>query len=203
MEGLNNQKGIKLVENAKNKLGGSNSGWQNANQLLFAGCWEILAVGEKRSRLACWKLLDGQSIALKGLESLSKFQSEALEDSRVTLLHLVEYDHKQQEGLIQRQEQLQQVHDRLMENSKSILAAQESFELKQANMFVALDKLYALHNAMWLESRLIKAFIIYFISIFAIYMFTSKKQTYNGLVPAFFVLVGDNIEPTKMDDKSS
>ncbi|KAJ7960060.1 Protein GAMETE EXPRESSED 1 [Quillaja saponaria] len=140
------------------------------------------------------QLLDGQSTALKGLQSLSKFQSEALQESRETLQNLVEYGHKQQKELLQRQEQLQQVHDRLMENSKSILAAQESFELKQASMFVALDKLYALHNAMWLESRLIKAFIIYFISIFVIYMFTSTKQTYNvrpwlyiGLCVTFFV----------------
>lgn len=46
-------------------------------------------------------------------------------------------------------------------------------------MFVALDKLFALHNAMLLESRIIKAFIIYSISIFVIYMLTSTKQTYN------------------------
>lgn len=45
-------------------------------------------------------------------------------------------------------------------------------------MFAALDKLLALHNAMLLESRLIKAFFIYSISIFVIYMFTSTKRTY-------------------------
>ena len=45
-------------------------------------------------------------------------------------------------------------------------------------MFIAVDKLFALHNAMLLESRLIKAFFVYCISIFIIYMFTSTKQTY-------------------------
>lgn len=58
------------------------------------------------------------------------------------------------------------------------LCLQESFELKQASMFIALDKLFLLHNAMLLESRLIKAFFVYCISIFVIYMFTSTKQTY-------------------------
>ncbi|KAH7533981.1 hypothetical protein FEM48_Zijuj04G0189400 [Ziziphus jujuba var. spinosa] len=124
------------------------------------------------------QLLDGQTTALKDLEFLTRFQSEALEESRTTLQRLAEYGHRQQEELLQRQKQLQQVHDHLMDNSKSILAAQESFESKQASMFVALDKLFALHNAILLESRLIKAFFVYCISIFVIYMFTSTKQTY-------------------------
>lgn len=46
-------------------------------------------------------------------------------------------------------------------------------------MFLAIDKLFALHNAMLLESRLIKAFLLYSLSIFLLYMFTSTKQTYN------------------------
>ncbi|XP_030519789.1 protein GAMETE EXPRESSED 1 [Rhodamnia argentea] len=124
------------------------------------------------------QLLDGQSTALKGLQFLTKFQSEALEESRSTLQQLAEYSSRQQEELLQRQEQLQRVHDNLVENSKSILAAQEAFESKQATMFVALDKLFALHNAMLLESRIIKAFFLYSLSIFIIYMFTSTKQTY-------------------------
>ncbi|CAL5359723.1 unnamed protein product [Camellia sinensis] len=55
---------------------------------------------------------------------------------------------------------------------------QLTFESKQATMFVALDKLFALHNAMLLESRFIKALFIYSVSIFILYMFTSTKQTY-------------------------
>ena len=113
---------------------------------------------------------------------------------------------KQEDELLRRQELLQQSHDRLAENSNTILAAQvgvsqvitflnligcftsenyllhayvqEAFESKQASMFVALDKLFALHNAMLLESRLLKAFIVYAILIFVVYMFTSTKQTY-------------------------
>jgi len=46
-------------------------------------------------------------------------------------------------------------------------------------MFVALDKIFALQNAMLIESRVIKAFFIYAISIFVIFMLTSTKQTYN------------------------
>ncbi|KAK8479769.1 hypothetical protein V6N12_000279 [Hibiscus sabdariffa] len=124
------------------------------------------------------QLLEGQSTALEGLQFLTRFQSQALEESRNTLERLAEYGRKQQEELLQRQEQLQQVHDHLVENSKSILAAQEAFESKQASMFIALDKIFALHNAMLLESRLIKAFFVYSMSTFIIYMFTSTKQTY-------------------------
>ncbi|CAM8983774.1 unnamed protein product [Rhodiola kirilowii] len=45
-------------------------------------------------------------------------------------------------------------------------------------MFITLDKLFALHNAMLLESRSIKAFFIYSLSIIIIYMFTSTKHTF-------------------------
>ncbi|XP_010449695.1 PREDICTED: protein GAMETE EXPRESSED 1-like [Camelina sativa] len=124
------------------------------------------------------KLLDGQSVALDGIQFLTRFQSEALQESRNTLERLKEFSQEQQEDLAKRQEKLQEVHDHLYENSKSMLEAQVAFEAKQANMFVALDKLFALHNAMLLESRVIKAFFIYFLSIFVIYMFTSTKQTY-------------------------
>lgn len=47
-------------------------------------------------------------------------------------------------------------------------------------MFIALDKLFALHNALLLESRLIKAFFLYSVSMFVLYMFTSTKQTYTA-----------------------
>ncbi|KAF5749899.1 hypothetical protein HS088_TW03G00226 [Tripterygium wilfordii] len=124
------------------------------------------------------ELQEGQSTALEGLQALNKFQIEALEESRRTLQQLVEYSQKQQEELRKRQEQLQQVHDHLIESSQSILKAQEEFESKQARMFLALDKLFDLHNAMLLESRVIKAFLIYSMLILVIYMLTSTKQTY-------------------------
>ncbi|KAA8547678.1 hypothetical protein F0562_004107 [Nyssa sinensis] len=124
------------------------------------------------------QLLDGQTVALEGLEIIRKFQSQAIEESRGTLQELAEFGHRQHEELIQRQEQLQRAHDHLVENSKTILEAQEAFESKQASMFIAIDKLFTLHNAMLLESRLIKAFFIYSISICILYMLTSAKQTY-------------------------
>ncbi|KAL0549061.1 hypothetical protein IC582_013541 [Cucumis melo] len=133
------------------------------------------------------ELLDAQSIALNGLHSLSKVQSEALEESRSKLQQLAEYGHRQQEELLQRQKHLQQFHDHLMENSQSILAAQQSFESRQANISIALDKLFTLYNAMLLKSRLIRVFFIYFTSIFIIYMFSSTKQTY-ALRPGYILL---------------
>ncbi|CAH9094171.1 unnamed protein product [Cuscuta europaea] len=125
------------------------------------------------------ELLDIQSAALDGLHILTNFQSQALEESRGTLQRLAETGEKQQEELLRKQEMLQHAHDHLVENSKIILAAQEAFESKQASMFVAIDKLFALHNAILLESRLMKAFLVYSLSIFLLYMLTSTKQTYN------------------------
>lgn len=55
---------------------------------------------------------------------------------------------------------------------------QEGFEQKQASMFVALEKLFALHNALLLESRVMKAIFIHSIATFILYIFTSTKQTY-------------------------
>ncbi|CAI8587442.1 unnamed protein product [Vicia faba] len=125
------------------------------------------------------QLLDGQSTALEGLNSLNEVQFKALEESRKSLQYFIEYGHRQQEELLKRQEQIQGLHDKLMENSKTILSAQETFEAKQATMFDSLDKLFALQNAMLLESRVIKAFFIYSISIFVIFMLTSTKLTYS------------------------
>ncbi|KAK9058992.1 hypothetical protein SSX86_021610 [Deinandra increscens subsp. villosa] len=124
-------------------------------------------------------LLESQSSAIEALQNLASFQSQALEESRGSLQQLIALGNSQQHELIQRQEQLKQAHNHLFENSKSILAAQEIFESKQANMFLAIDKLLTLHNAILLESRVIKAFLVYSILIFILYMFTSTKQTYN------------------------
>uniref|UniRef100_A0A803KWU5 Cytochrome P450 n=1 Tax=Chenopodium quinoa TaxID=63459 RepID=A0A803KWU5_CHEQI len=124
-------------------------------------------------------LLASQSEALQGLQSLTDFQSKALQESRATLQQMVGFAQGQHRELKEQQEQLLQAHNLLASNSKSMLEAQETFESKQANMFTAIDKLFALHNSMLLESRLIKAFFIYSLLIVVFYMFTSTKQTYS------------------------
>ncbi|CAB4304543.1 unnamed protein product [Prunus armeniaca] len=122
------------------------------------------------------ELLHGQSEALDGLESLTKFQSQALEESRVILQQYATFGREQQEELLQRQDQIQKAHDHLVENSKFILSAQEAFEQKQATMFVALDRLFALHNALLLESRSMKAFFVYTMSMFVLYMSPAQSK---------------------------
>ncbi|EPS69046.1 hypothetical protein M569_05723, partial [Genlisea aurea] len=143
------------------------------------------------------QLLEIQATAIEGLKILRNFQSQAIEESRDNLRKLSEFGKKQQEELLLRQEQLQQTNDQLAENSQRILTAQEVFESKQAGMLSALEKLFALHNALLVESRLIKIFIIYSLLIFVLYMFTSMKQTYSirprlylGLCATFSIEVG-------------
>ncbi|KAL9997253.1 hypothetical protein Hdeb2414_s0641g00928171 [Helianthus debilis subsp. tardiflorus] len=125
------------------------------------------------------QLLESQRQFHEVLREVTAFQSQALEESRGTLQQLILLGHSQQQELIQRQEQLKQAHDLLVENSKTILVVQETFESKQASMFLAIDKLFTLHNAIFLESRVVKAFLVYSMLIFALYMFTSTKQTYS------------------------
>ncbi|KAJ0988432.1 hypothetical protein J5N97_006788 [Dioscorea zingiberensis] len=125
------------------------------------------------------QLLDGQVAALKGLDFLTQFQSQALQESRDALQKLAEFGEKQQAELLQKQEQIQHAHDRLIQNSQSILAAQEEFETKQANVFAALEKLFTLHNTLLAESRFIKSFFFYSCVIFLLYMLTSTKQTFS------------------------
>ncbi|KAL3613805.1 hypothetical protein CASFOL_041879 [Castilleja foliolosa] len=142
------------------------------------------------------QLLDGQSVALEGLNFLTKFQSQALDESRISLEKLAEFGHKQQHELLEKQKQLHQSHDHLVENSKLIIAAQEAFESKQASMFHAIDKLFDLHSAMLFESRVIITFFVYSIAIFIVYMLTSIKHAYNvrhrlylGLCSTFLIEV--------------
>ncbi|KAM6548457.1 hypothetical protein CsatB_020133 [Cannabis sativa] len=162
------------IEKEINRVGDSMSSKMNILQNKADDIGNVAGLSLEKQK----EVLKGQSEALNGLQSLTQFQSKALEESRAVMQQLANFGHEQQEELLQRQEKLQQAHDHLVENSKSMLAAQESFEQKQAALFVALDKLFALHNALLLESRLIKAFFIYSISMFVLYLFTSTKQTY-------------------------
>ncbi|GJN33872.1 hypothetical protein PR202_gb22500 [Eleusine coracana subsp. coracana] len=125
------------------------------------------------------QLLDGQSRAMEGLNDLHNFQSKALDESRETMQKLALFGQRQQEELLARQEQIREAHDHLIQNSHSILEAQEEFRAKQANIFAALDKLYILHNAILAESRFIKAFFFYCCVVFLIYILTSAKQTFS------------------------
>lgn len=162
------------IDNQISKVGDAMSSKMNTLQSKAEDIGNITEISlDKQS-----ELLAGQSAAVEGLQALNKIMSQALEESKSTMQQLAEFGHRQQEELLHRQKQLEQAHDHLVENSETILAAQEAFESKQASMFVAIDKLFALHNAILLESRLIKAFIVYSIAIFILYMFTSTKQTY-------------------------
>ncbi|XP_022680111.1 protein GAMETE EXPRESSED 1-like, partial [Setaria italica] len=125
------------------------------------------------------QLLDRQSRTMEGLNNLHSFQAKALEASRETVEKLAQFGQRQQEELLARQEQIRQAHDHLIQNSHSILEAQEEFRAKQANIFAALDKLHILHNAILAESRFIKAFFFYCCIVFLIYMLTSAKQTFS------------------------
>ncbi|KAG2647393.1 hypothetical protein PVAP13_2KG572200 [Panicum virgatum] len=125
------------------------------------------------------RLLDGQAKAMRELNDLHGFQARALEESRETIQRLAHFGQKQQEELLARQEEIRSAHDHLIQNSHSILQAQEEFRAKQANIFAALDKLYVLHNAILVESRFIKAFFFYCCITFLIYLLTSAKQTFD------------------------
>ncbi|XP_057789430.1 protein GAMETE EXPRESSED 1-like [Salvia miltiorrhiza] len=124
-------------------------------------------------------LLNGQTTAINGVRLLTAFQSKALEESRGALQELAVFGKRQQEELLNRQEELNRLHNQLAANSKKILATQEAFESKQAGIQKTLDKLFKLQKAMQTEWRSIEIVIIYSLLMLVIYIFTSTKQTYN------------------------
>lgn len=57
IEVFSDQKAVRVLEEARNKLVGPNSCWQNAYGYLLSGCRETVATEEKRKRFA-WYLSD-------------------------------------------------------------------------------------------------------------------------------------------------
>lgn len=55
IDGANDPRGVKMLENARNRITGPKNCWQQAYRQLFASCGEIMADKEKQSRLA-WHL---------------------------------------------------------------------------------------------------------------------------------------------------
>ncbi|CAL5372305.1 unnamed protein product [Camellia sinensis] len=185
------------IEEEISKVGNAMSSKMNTLQQRADDIGNMAGISLEKQK----QVLDGQSLAFEGLQSLTKFQLQALEENRGTLQEFAELGNRQQEELLRRQELLQQAHDHLVESSKTILAAQEAFESKQASMFVALDKLFALHNAMLLESRFIKALFIYSISILFLYMFTSTKQTY-AVRPRLYIGITSRYAPDEIEQQA-
>ncbi|KAI3978585.1 hypothetical protein MKX01_015760 [Papaver californicum] len=114
------------------------------------------------------QLLDGQSTALERL----KFQSQALKESGATLQTLADFSRHQQEELLKGQEQLRLAQDQIVEESKSILAAQEAFRSKQASMLMELDRHFTLISRILLDTGLIKACMFYPFVLFILSMLT-------------------------------
>ncbi|RLN23349.1 hypothetical protein C2845_PM07G10820 [Panicum miliaceum] len=108
-------------------------------------------------------------------ESLDNGMDKLKEETGETIQKLAQFGQREQEELLARQEQIQQTHDLLIQNSHSILEAHE-----EANIFAALDKLYILHNAILGESRFSKAFFFCCRIVFLIYML-HLKDTYGWL----------------------
>jgi hypothetical protein len=55
IDGANDPRGVKLLENARNRVTGPKNCWHEAYRQLFASCGDIMADKEKQSRLA-WHL---------------------------------------------------------------------------------------------------------------------------------------------------
>ncbi|KAF4355621.1 hypothetical protein F8388_013038, partial [Cannabis sativa] len=108
------------IEKEINRVGDSMSSKMNILQNKADDIGNVAGLSLEKQK----EVLKGQSEALNGLQSLTQFQSKALEESRAVLQQLANFGHEQQEELLQRQEKLQQAHDHLVENSKSMLAAQ-------------------------------------------------------------------------------
>lgn len=82
---------------------------------------------------------------------------------RGVLQQFANFGHKQQEELLRRQEKLQQAHDHLVENSKSMLAA-------QVDVYCSI-KILAFRKLKCLNIFTLMAFLNLFMIIIYIYIF--------------------------------
>ncbi|KAI3992941.1 hypothetical protein MKX01_009684 [Papaver californicum] len=98
---------------------------------------------------------------------------------RATLQTLADFSRHQQDELLKGQEQLRLAQDQIVEESKSILAAQEAFRSKQASMLMELDRHFTLINRILLDTGLIKACMFYPFVLFVLSVLTSFKRTHH------------------------
>ncbi|KAG0522391.1 hypothetical protein BDA96_07G033000 [Sorghum bicolor] len=99
------------------------------------------------------QLLNGQNQAMDGLNKLHRFQAQALEESRETIQKLAQFGQHQQEELLSRQEQIRQAHEHLIQNSHTILEAQEEFRLQSKAGLHFCCSGQAVHSAQCHSSR--------------------------------------------------
>nr|AAL73526.1 hypothetical protein S250_18C08.13 [Sorghum bicolor] len=150
----NDPRGLRLPENARDKLAGPRNCWQDAYRKLFASCGEIMADKERQSRLA-WHLT-------------GCFQEDS---GRPPFPPCAEGS------------KMVHCRKRLSESEGKVfleffLETNTLCHQLHTTFFAALDKLYILHNAILAESRFIKAFFFYCCIVFLVYMLTSAKQTF-------------------------
>ncbi|PKI68001.1 hypothetical protein CRG98_011597 [Punica granatum] len=179
----------KLMENAQRKLMGSNSCWQNDYRNLFAGCAEILAVAEKRSRFT-WHLsdcfqrdsgrspfphCDERSSTADCRKKLDPTEGTEIENLRIEANDIEKEIANVRDNLFSKTETLQGKADDIGNMAGASLEKQRQLLDGQSTALDGLQFLTEFQSEALTESRLSSCAL----SIFIISMFTSTKQTYN------------------------
>ncbi|KAF4402995.1 hypothetical protein G4B88_010447, partial [Cannabis sativa] len=121
------------IEKEINRVGDSMSSKMNILQNKADDIGNVAGLSLEKQK----EVLKGQSEALNGLQSLTQFQSKALEESSLKLyIILANFGHEQQEELLQRQEKLQQAHDHLVNIRENKV---KRFKINNTQKRVCLD----------------------------------------------------------------
>ncbi|CAM6106100.1 unnamed protein product [Calypogeia fissa] len=134
------------------------------------------------------KSMHGQEEAMRGLSEIQRIQLEGIKESRLSVDSLVEEARRHQDEFRTWQNELDDMHNRLVDGTTTMIQAQENFVTKQAAIFTTMEKLFSLHNSILLESRAVKTLTLYFALSIFVYMATTTKQTRNARILLYFGL---------------
>lgn len=126
--------------------------------------------------------------ALHSLDELKLSQIVAMEETRSSLKGLSEGARRAQLNFEVWRMELDQKNQLLLRGSEDMLMAQEAFVTKQGSIMATLDRLFSLYDSILYESRALKVFLFYALSVVFLHFITSAKQANNARPLLYTVL---------------
>ncbi|MCO5568779.1 hypothetical protein L7F22_022479 [Adiantum nelumboides] len=118
--------------------------------------------------------------ALQSLNELKDSQTFTMQETRASFQDLTEGAQNAQASLYALRTKMDATNDMLLQSSRAILQAQETFVAKQGSMLSTLERIFSLYDSTLYESRALKMLIFYGMSLLFVHVLTSAKQTNNA-----------------------
>ncbi|MCO5608507.1 hypothetical protein L7F22_062718 [Adiantum nelumboides] len=126
--------------------------------------------------------------ALHSLDELKQSQAMAMEETRSSLKGLSEGARRAQANFDEWRIDLDEKNQLLLRGSEDMLIAQEAFVTKQKSIMATLDRLFSLYDSILYESRALKMFLFYALSLVFLHFITSAKQASSARPLLYIVL---------------